>query len=78
MRPTVKALPARCPVAIVSGRDRADVERLVGLDELVYAGSHGFDIAGPDGLELEHEQGEVFAAVVDRAAERLREAIAPI
>lgn len=34
-------------VAIISGRDRADVEQLVGLDKLVYAGSHGFDIAGP-------------------------------
>ena len=78
MRATVKALAGRCTVAIVSGRNRADVKRLVGLDELVYAGSHGFDIAGPDGLELQHEQGEAFAAVVDRAAERLREAVAPI
>ncbi|MDA7087921.1 trehalose-phosphatase [Pseudomonas sp. SA3-5] len=78
MRATVKALAGLCRVAIISGRDRVDVERLVGLDELIYAGSHGFDIAGPDGLELQHEQGEAFAAVVQRAAERLREALAPI
>jgi alpha,alpha-trehalase len=78
MRATVKALAGLCTVAIVSGRDRADVKRLVGLDELVYAGSHGFDIAGPAGLEVEHEEGGAFAAVVHRAAERLREALAPI
>lgn len=78
MRATVKALAGLCTVAIISGRDRADVERLVGLDELVYAGSHGFDIAGPDGLEVQHEEGGAFAAIVHRAAERLREALAPI
>lgn len=78
MQATVKALAGLCTVAIISGRDRADVERLVGLDELVYAGSHGFDIAGPDGLEVQHEEGGAFAAIVHRAAERLREALAPI
>jgi alpha,alpha-trehalase len=78
MRASVRRLAGLCTVAIVSGRDRADVERLVGLDELVYAGSHGFDIAGPDGLEVQHEEGGAFAAIVHRAAERLREALAPI
>lgn len=78
MRATVTALAGVCTVAIISGRDRADVERLVGLDDLVYAGSHGFDIAGPDGLEVQHEEGGAFAAIVHRAAERLREALAPI
>jgi alpha,alpha-trehalase len=38
-------------VAVVSGRDLADVRDRVGLADLVYAGSHGFDIAGPGGLE---------------------------
>ncbi|MAE44313.1 MAG: trehalose-phosphatase [Magnetovibrio sp.] len=47
MRALVKALADRLPVAIVSGRDRQDVHRLVGLDSLIYAGSHGLDIAGP-------------------------------
>ncbi len=57
MRAAVRRLARSCPVAIVSGRDRADVERLVGIGELVYAGSHGFDIAGPGGLRIEHETG---------------------
>ena len=47
MRRTVRTLAARCPVAIVSGRDRTDVQRLVRIEGLIYAGSHGFDIAGP-------------------------------
>ena len=48
MRRTVGALAERCPVIVISGRDRKDVHERVGLDNLVYAGSHGFDIAWPD------------------------------
>jgi trehalose-phosphatase len=78
MRAAVRRLAGLCTVAIISGRDRADVERLVGLDGLVYAGSHGFDIAGPGGLRIEHERGAAFSAAVRRAADRLAEMLAPI
>lgn len=47
MQETVKNLALKYPVAIVSGRMREDVKNLVGIEELIYAGSHGFDIAGP-------------------------------
>jgi trehalose 6-phosphate phosphatase len=47
-RALLARLAALWPVAVVSGRDLADLHALVGLDELVYVGSHGFDIAGPD------------------------------
>src|SRR5438132_9421855 len=39
----------RSPVAILSGRDLADVRAMVGVEGITYAGSHGFDIALPDG-----------------------------
>ncbi|GGY76880.1 trehalose-phosphatase [Marinobacter zhanjiangensis] len=35
-----------CPVAVVSGRDREDLESRVGVEGIYYAGNHGFDIAG--------------------------------
>src|SRR5713101_3770575 len=50
MRQVLRELAARVPVAILSGRDLDDVRRRVDLDGIVYAGSHGFDIAGPRGL----------------------------
>jgi alpha,alpha-trehalase len=78
MRAVLRALALRCSVAVISGRDLADVQRLVGLDGIVYAGSHGFDISGPGGLRIEHEQGAAFTAAVNRAAERLRPALAQI
>ena len=46
-------LAAKMPVAILSGRDLKDVRKRVDMDRIVYAGSHGFDIAGPRGLRKE-------------------------
>lgn len=51
-RDVVRQTAAVLPVAVVSGRDRTDVEQLVGLESLIYAGSHGFDIAVPDGTPV--------------------------
>lgn len=75
VRETIRTLARQCTVAIVSGRDRADVEQLVGLDELIYAGSHGFDIAGPGGLHKEHERAPEFLPALDRAERRLHDAL---
>ena len=44
MREVVRALAHPCAVWVVSGRDRAVVQELMGVDDLVVAGSHGFDI----------------------------------
>ncbi len=71
MRDVLRKLATLCPVAIVSGRDRNDVEPLVGLSGLVYAGSHGFDIKGPDGLRLEHEGGRECLPQLQQAEREL-------
>ena len=75
VRRTLVALADRWPVAIVSGRDRADVQRLVGIDKLIYAGSHGFDIRGPD---LSSERGAAFVADLNSVEQTLRQALARI
>ena len=74
-REALRRLAARFPIAILSGRSREDVAALVGLDGLTYAGSHGFDIAGPD---LRHEVGAGIPESIDRAAERLSKKLAGI
>jgi trehalose 6-phosphate phosphatase len=75
-RAALARLAAREPVAILSGRGRADVAALVGLPALYYAGSHGFDIAGPPPAPgappLRHEVGDGVPARVAQVAERLR------
>jgi len=65
---TLRTLSALCPVAVISGRDLADVRARVGVDGLWYAGSHGFELAAPDGTR--HENAEAAAA---RLAETLHD-----
>jgi len=72
MRKALERLASLCTVAIISGRDRSDVARLVGLGELIYAGSHGFDITGPDGLRMEYEGGRECLPDLDDAERELR------
>src|SRR6202000_2648012 len=45
----LRKLAAQCPVAVLSGRDLADVTERVGLPGIWYAGSHGFELSAPDG-----------------------------
>src|SRR6266487_863916 len=73
MRQTLRSLAGRVPVAILSGRDLDDVRGRVHVDGIVYAGSHGFDIAGGGGLH--RELGAPYLPVLDTAETELREAL---
>jgi alpha,alpha-trehalase len=67
MRETVRRLARRRSVAVVSGRDREDIETLVGIDGIVYAGNHGFDISGSgigaSGRRVGDDHTDVMASV---------------
>src|SRR5918996_349537 len=73
MRQTLRSLAARVPVAILSGRDLDDVRGRVLVDGIVYAGSHGFDIAATGGLR--RELGVEYLPVLDAAETELRDAL---
>ena len=73
MRSHLQALSRHCKVAIVSGRDLQDVQHMVGLDNLYYAGSHGFDIAGPGGLHMQQQDAQASLPDLDRAEDQLRQ-----
>lgn len=73
MRETLRRLAAVCSTTIVSGRGREDVETMVGIEGINYAGSHGFDISGPEaGGALRLEVAEELAPVVAEVADALR------
>ncbi len=64
-------------VAVISGRDLQDIQDLVGLDRLYYAGSHGFEISKPDGEEkILHGMDHLPA--LDSAEQVLRDRLAQI
>src|SRR5215472_9053439 len=76
MRAVLRALATKLPVAILSGRDLDDVRRRVGIDAIVYAGSHGFDIAGPRGLH--RQMGSEFLPNLDMAEKELHDVLGGI
>jgi trehalose 6-phosphate phosphatase len=78
MYDTLSSLASALPVAVISGRDLADVKHRINIDSIYYAGSHGFDIAGPGGFHAEHEAAASFLPALEQAAEMLRQYIDPI
>jgi trehalose-phosphatase len=78
MRSLLRRLASHATVAIVSGRDLSDVRRMVGLDGLVYAGSHGFDVEGPDGLRMQQEEALAHLPALDAAERELTGRVEPI
>src|SRR6266478_6912157 len=73
MRQTLRELAARAPVAILSGRDLDNVQRRVNVNGIVYAVSHGFDIAGPRGLRK--QVATEFLPKLDMVEKELHEAL---
>ena len=71
MREAVTELSRNCPVGIISGRDLRDVQAKVEIESIVYAGSHGFDISGPKGLQVENTVGDEFLPHLKQAEKEL-------
>ncbi|OBJ60092.1 trehalose-phosphatase [Mycobacterium asiaticum] len=74
----LRQLAAQCPVAVLSGRDLADVSKRVGLPGIWYAGSHGFELTAPDGEHHQNEEAAKAIPVLAEAAAKLREKLGPI
>jgi trehalose 6-phosphate phosphatase len=78
MRKAVRQLAERCTVCVVSGRDRPVVQDLMGVHDLVVAGSHGFDIWSPKDGTIEHEAASGFENLLDQVTARLEEALSSV
>ncbi|WP_152206833.1 trehalose-phosphatase [Marinobacter changyiensis] len=78
MRAAVATLARHCDVIIVSGRDLARLQELVSLGHVWYAGSHGFDIAGPQGSGVHLQKGKEFLTELDEVEQTLQERLTDI
>lgn len=76
-RRVLRRLASFCTVAVVSGRDLADIQRLVGLGEILYSGCHGLETAGP-AWHVEKDGAKVYISMLDGAEGELRETLASI
>lgn len=73
MKSVIKNCATKFTVAAVSGRDMDDLKQKINLDELIYAGSHGFRISGPDGLYHEHEKTIEILPHLDKVEKLLKQ-----
>lgn len=78
MRAAIAELVKSCKVVIVSGRDLQMVQKLVKLDTVFVAGSHGFEVVGPDGSSERLQRGAEFLPELDEAERRLREELSEV
>ena len=74
----LEKLAAQCPVAVLSGRDLADVTKRVGLPGIWYAGSHGFELTAPDGTHHQNDAAAAAIPVLEQAAGQLRDQLGSI
>jgi alpha,alpha-trehalase len=71
MRQALRELAAKASVGILSGRELEDVRQRVNIDNVMYAGSHGFDIAGP--RDLRSQVATEFLPTLGAAEEALHQ-----
>lgn len=77
-RAILKKLSTLVPIAILSGRDRQDVAQKIGLEQLVYGGSHGYDIAGLPLGKKRYQGTEMVFPALSEAEQELREKLEDI
>lgn len=70
------ALPS-CKVAIISGRALRDIEKQVGLSNIVYVGNHGFEIKGPR-ITFESPLPRRYRATLKSIKEKLQKELSDI
>ncbi|MBU3751137.1 MAG: trehalose-phosphatase, partial [Mycobacterium sp.] len=74
----LRSLAALYPVAVLSGRGLADIRDRVGIPGLWYAGSHGFEILGPDGTQHDNEDAAQAIPLLQAAAAELTAQLAAV
>lgn len=72
MRQTIAKLSQVALVAIVSGRNKSNIEELVNLPNLYYVGNHGFDIEGFGKNPIHHEVGRECLLTMEKCFRQLQ------
>ncbi len=77
MKKALEECAARFSVAVISGRDMDDLKNMVKIEDLIYAGSHGFRISGPRDLYKEHEKSREIVRELDKIGEQVEKSFSP-
>lgn len=73
MRNVIRELSELRITAVVSGRGMEDVKERVNLNNIYYAGSHGFEMSGPGNFSHEIEAALKLIPVLDKTEKKLKD-----
>ena len=70
MRDVLKKIAKRYPLAIISGRSLEDVKKLVDVENIYYAGNHGFEITND--VKLVNPDAEKIKPVINEICRKMQ------
>jgi len=68
---------ARCKIAIISGRGLEDIKGRIGLEGIIYAGSHGLEIEGPK-IKFKSPVSSLYMSLLRKIKDDLEEKISSV
>ncbi len=75
MREVVRVIAKQRTVAVISGRDLRFIQKHMQLENVFYAGSHGYEIAGPDDFKYEMEEAAELLPLLDSMEKRMHRSV---
>ena len=77
MKNILQQLAKKYKVALVSGRERKDLESKVSIPGIFYAGNHGFDISGPN-ISMIYPQVKKYLPLIKNISKSLDKSLSSI
>lgn len=77
MKEIIRQLSLKYKLAIVSGRERKNLQTLVDIPGIFYAGDHGLDIIGPD-ISMIHPKAKKFLPLIQDISKSLDKSLSHI
>ncbi|KAL0589459.1 hypothetical protein ABG067_002363 [Albugo candida] len=74
-RQTIAQLNEHFVTGIITGRSLSKIQEFVQLPQLYYAGSHGFDIAGPNNTSIKNQVAVEFLKDLEALRDALKEGV---
>eukprot|EP00644_Phytophthora_capsici_P013649 jgi/Phyca11/9033/fgenesh1_pm.PHYCAscaffold_33_\ len=78
MKNTLEKLREKFITGVITGRSLHKIQKFVSIPQLYYAGSHGFDIEGPDGTSIKNQVAAQFLTDLHQVRNELSEQIKDI
>lgn len=78
MRSTLEKLREKFVTGVITGRSLHKIQSFVGIPQLYYAGSHGFDIEGPGGTSIKNQVAAQFLTDLHQVRDTLTAKVAGI